>query len=97
MKFLDLKNLVLNFSKSTVLKNILLVGGLTLVVKLIGFYKETVVSSAFGLSELLDTFFIAMIIPGFISNVFIGAFGSVFIPNYVKSVETPMVIKNPVA
>jgi len=85
MNFFDLKKLVLTYSKSTVLKNILLVGGLTVVVKLIAFYKETVVSSAFGLSELLDTFFIAMLIPGFISNVFLGAFGSVFIPNYVKA------------
>ena len=85
MKFFDLKNLVINYSKSTVLKNILLVGALTVLVKIIAFYKETVVASEFGLSELLDTFFIAMLIPGFISNAFIGAFGSVFIPNYVKA------------
>ncbi|GGD10033.1 murein biosynthesis integral membrane protein MurJ [Hyunsoonleella pacifica] len=85
MNFFDLKKLVLTYSKSTVLKNILLVGGLTVLVKLISFYKETVVASAFGLSELLDTFFIAMLIPGFVSNLFTGAFGSVFIPNYVKA------------
>lgn len=85
MKFLDLRKNILTYSKSTVLKNIVLVGGLTVVVKVIAFYKETVVSSSFGLSELLDTFFIAMLIPGFISNVFISAFGSVFIPNYVKA------------
>ncbi|WJJ95489.1 murein biosynthesis integral membrane protein MurJ [Algibacter luteus] len=85
MKFVDLKQLFLTYSKSTVLKNILLVGSLTVLVKIVAFYKETVVASAFGLSELLDTFFIAMLVPGFISNVFIGAFGSVFIPNYVKA------------
>lgn len=85
MKLFDLKKLVLTYSKSMVLKNILFVGGLTVVVKLIAFYKETVIASSFGLSELLDTFFIAMLIPNFISNVFTGAFGSVFIPNYVKA------------
>lgn len=85
MKFFDLKKLIITYSKSAVLRNILLVGALTILVKVIAFYKETVVASAFGLSELLDTFFIAMLIPGFISNVFIDAFGSVFIPNYVKA------------
>ncbi|GGZ70392.1 putative lipid II flippase MurJ [Algibacter mikhailovii] len=75
------------------LKNILLVGGLTIVVKLLSFYKETVVSSSFGLSELLDTYFIAMLIPGFINNVFIGAFGSVFIPNYIQASKTETDLK----
>lgn len=84
MNFVDLKKTVLNYSKSNVIKNILLVGGLTVFIKVVAFYKETLVASVFGLSELLDTFFIAMLVPGFISNVFINAFGSVFIPNYVK-------------
>lgn len=93
MNFFDLKKLVLTYSKSTVIKNILLVGGLTVLVKLIAFYKETVVAAAFGLSELLDTFFIAMLIPSFISNVFINAFGTVFIPNYVKASKSDSDLK----
>lgn len=83
MKFLDLKNLVLNFSKSTVLKNILLVGVITLIVKVFGFYKEILVASTFGLSVLLDTFLIAILIPSFIQNVFINALKNIFIPNYI--------------
>jgi len=54
----------------------------------VGFYKESVVAATFGLSELLDTFFIAMLVPGFISNVFLGAFKNVFIPNYVAELKT---------
>ena len=81
MKFLDLKNLVLNFSKSTVLKNILLVGVITLIVKVFGFYKEILVASTFGLSVLLDTFLIAILIPSFIQNVFISALKNIFIPH----------------
>ncbi len=88
MNFVDLKKLVLNYSKSNVLKNILLVGSLTALIKIVAFYKETLVASVFGLSELLDTFFIAMLIPGFINNVFINAFGTVFIPNYVKATKS---------
>src|SRR5690606_1975016 len=56
--------------------------------KFIGFYKETLVASNFGLSILLDTFFIAMLVPGFIQTVFLGAFKNVFIPNYIAESRT---------
>lgn len=80
----ELKKLLNN----TVVKNIFVVGGITLLIKGIGFYKETLVASSFGLSEFLDTFFIAIIVPGFINNVFLGAFKSVFIPNYIAELDT---------
>jgi len=70
------------------LKNILAVGLLTLVIKIISFFKEIVIANNLGLSELLDTFFIAFLIPSFISNVFLDAFKSVFIPNYVNESRT---------
>ncbi|PCJ95917.1 MAG: virulence factor MviN [Flavobacteriaceae bacterium] len=69
-------------------KNLLLVGGITLVIKFFGFYKETLVASSFGLSNVLDTFFIAVLIPGFIQSVFLGAFKNVFIPNYIAELKT---------
>lgn len=59
-----------------------------MLVKGLGFYKESVVAANFGLSEVLDTFFIAFLVPGFILNVFIGAFKSVFIPNYIAELQT---------
>lgn len=63
--------------------NIIAVAIITVIVKGFGFYKEIVVASNFGLSELLDTFLIASLVPGFIYQVFLNAFTSVFIPNYI--------------
>ena len=74
--------------RNSVFKNILLVGGITLCIKFLGFYKETVVAANFGLSLTLDTFFIAMLVPGFIQHVFLGAFKNVFIPNYIAESKT---------
>jgi len=74
---------LLALRKNNVVKNLFLVGGISLIIKGIGFYKETLVAGSFGLSEVLDTFFIATLIPGFISAVFLGSFQSVFIPNYI--------------
>jgi putative peptidoglycan lipid II flippase len=63
--------------------NMMVVAIITLIVKGFGFYKEVVVASNFGLSELLDTFLIASLVPGFIYQVFLSSFKSVFIPNYI--------------
>ena len=68
--------------------NILTVAIIAIGVKGLGFYKEIVIASTFGLSELLDTFYIAALVPGFISQVFLSAFKSVFIPNYVAEQKT---------
>lgn len=73
--------------RNKVVRNVVLVGGITLFIKGIAFYKETLVAAHFGLSMILDTFFIAFLIPGFIQNVFIESFKSVFIPNYVAELH----------
>ncbi len=80
---LNLKNLFRN----QVIHNLLTVGIITLFLKGISFYKETLVAASFGLSEVLDTYFIAFLVPGFIMNVFIGSFKNVFIPNYVAELK----------
>jgi putative peptidoglycan lipid II flippase len=59
-----------------------------LLIKGIEFYKEFLVAANFGLSELLDTYFIAYLVPGFIYNVFLGPFKSVFIPIYIAELKT---------
>ena len=69
-------------------KNILLVGVITVFAKAIGFFKESVIASKFGLSELLDTFFIAILIPSFINSVFIDSLKNIFIPNYIIELNT---------
>tara|TARA_R110002049_G_scaffold240425_1_gene413890 strand:+ start:146013 stop:147350 length:1338 start_codon:yes stop_codon:yes gene_type:complete len=87
-RYLEIVKAITGLKSNSVVKNIVIVSGITLLIKGVGFYKETLVASSFGLSELLDTFFIAFIVPGFISTVFLGAFKSVFIPNYVAELET---------
>ncbi|WP_276166279.1 murein biosynthesis integral membrane protein MurJ [Zobellia alginiliquefaciens] len=70
-----------------VAQNIILVGIITFIIKGLGFFKETIVASNFGLTEVLDTFFIAILVPTFISNVFLGAYQSVFVPNYIAELK----------
>jgi putative peptidoglycan lipid II flippase len=77
------KSHLINLLKNPTLINVMIVGIITLVVKGMGFFKEMEVGRYFGLSELLDTFFIAALIPGFINNVFMSSFQNVFIPNYI--------------
>ena len=76
-----------NFIKQPLITNILIVGAVTFFLKIISFYKETVVVSSFGLSELLDTFYIALLIPNFIQNVFMSALKNIFIPNYIAEIS----------
>ena len=74
--------------KNPTVINIITVAFIAIIVKGLGFYKEIVVAGSFGLSELLDTFFIAALVPGFVSEVFLNAFKAVFIPNYITEKKT---------
>lgn len=76
--------------KGGTLINIITVGVITLFVKILGFGKEIVVAENFGLSELLDTYYIAILAPSLIYHIFLGSFNSVFIPNYVSTLKQNM-------
>ncbi|MEQ8217990.1 MAG: lipid II flippase MurJ [Arenibacter sp.] len=69
------------------IKNVITVGLVSLTIKALGFYKELIIAQKFGLSEILDTFFIAILIPGFISTVFLSSYRNVFIPNYIAELK----------
>jgi len=69
--------------KNPTVVNMITVGLITLLVKGLGFFKEMTVGRTYGLSELLDTFLIAVLIPGFMNNVFMSSFQNVFVPNYI--------------
>lgn len=86
-KLKDIKPIIQKAFKSSLVVNITTVALITVLVKGFGFYKEVVIASNIGLSELLDTFFIALLLPGFINQVFLIAFKSVFIPNYVAELK----------
>lgn len=85
---MDLKRKIKTILRNKTIINIVIVGICTLIVKVLGFFKEIVIANNFGLSELLDTFLIAALIPGFINGVFLNSFQSVFIPNYVSELKT---------
>jgi len=79
--------------KSPVVINILFVGLIIVIVKGFGFFKEMKVGQIFGLSELLDTFLIASLIPGFVNSVFMVSFQNLFIPNYISELRQNTNIK----
>ena len=70
-----------------IFKNIMLVTGIGLFLKMLAFVKETFVASSFGISKDLDSFFIAALIPTFLQIVFIGGIKALFIPNYIKDLH----------
>ncbi len=79
-------NLALLF-KNVTLNNVIVVGLITFVISGFGFFKEIIIAKNYGLSELLDTYYIAILIPAFINNVFMSSYQSVFIPNYILEIK----------
>lgn len=77
-------NLRIKLSSSTV-RGVMIVASATLLVKIVGFAKESIVGSSFGMTGLLDSFYILILIPAFLRSVFIGAFKAAFIPSFVNS------------
>lgn len=73
---------------NTVFRNLLLIGGLGVLIKVVSFYKETLISASFGLSILLDTFYLAILIPSFIQLMALRALKNLFIPNYILEMKT---------
>jgi putative peptidoglycan lipid II flippase len=71
------------FSKKSTIGNIFIVGTITLIGSAFGFFKEILIAKNYGLSILVDTYYIAILLPSFISNVFMSSYQSVFIPNYI--------------
>jgi len=69
------------------IRNMLIVGVITVAIKVIAYYKEILIASSFGLSELIDTFLIAILVPSFIQSVFINSLRNIFIPNYITEIK----------
>ena len=68
-------------------RNMLIVGIITLLIKVTAFYKETLIASSFGLGEILDTFLVAILVPTFIQSVFMNSLRNIFIPNYITEMK----------
>ena len=62
----------------------LTVGGSALVVRSAGMVKEMAVAGRFGVSDALDAFLVALLLPTFAITVTAGSFNSAFIPTFVQ-------------
>ncbi len=63
------------------LKSTALVGGLTLISRILGFVRDMVIAGFFGASAGTDAFFVAFKIPNFLRRLFAeGAFAQAFVP-----------------
>ncbi len=63
------------------------VASLGMVVKIAATLKEVVVARQFGVSDYLDAFLIAYLVPSFAINVVAGSFNAALIPAYVQTRE----------
>lgn len=91
MNFLNLQKINSAIKTSLVnpiLKNMAIVAITTFLIKALAFYKETIIAGQFGLSEILDTFLIAILIPSFIQSVFLNSLRNLFIPNYIAEIKS---------
>jgi putative peptidoglycan lipid II flippase len=64
-----------------------LVGGLTVLVKIVTVSKELLVAWQFGTGEVLDAFFMALVVPAFLINTIAGSFNAALVPTYIQVLE----------
>jgi putative peptidoglycan lipid II flippase len=56
----------------------------TVIIKVVAFFKESIVAWKFGSSRVLDAFIIAAIIPDFVVNIIASPLNSALLPTYMK-------------
>src|SRR5262245_28586386 len=65
------------------LRNISIVGGLTLLSRVTGFLRDIVLAAVLGAGPLADVFFVALRLPNHFRAIFAeGAFNAAFVPAY---------------
>ena len=69
-------------------RNLGVVSGLTLVSRVLGFFREILTAARLGAGPVADTFFQAFMIPNTFRRIFAeGAFNAAFVPLYARSIE----------
>ena len=79
----NIVSLVKNYRKNELIVNTLKVSILSVFVKVITFFKDILITGYFVFDEILDSFFISLLIPQFILTVFIYSINSIVIPNFL--------------
>lgn len=74
-------------ASNPLIKSMITIAIITFFIKILAFYKETIIAGNFGLSEVLDSFLIASLVPVFVQSVFINSLKNLFIPNYIAELK----------
>jgi putative peptidoglycan lipid II flippase len=61
-----------------------IIGGLTLGVKLVSLVKEVTVAATFGTGDALEAFLIALLLPSYVMRLVSGSFNAALIPVYIQ-------------
>src|SRR4051795_6196712 len=74
--------------RDRMLKQILSVGGWTLVSRITGFVRDVVIAAVMGIGPVADAFIVALRLPNHFRAIFgEGAFNSAFVPAYAEAPE----------
>ena len=69
----------------SILKNTAIVGGLTMISRVLGFVRDVLVANVLGTGPVADAFVVAFRFPNLFRRFFAeGAFNSAFVPLYAK-------------
>ncbi|GAA4243606.1 MULTISPECIES: murein biosynthesis integral membrane protein MurJ [Winogradskyella] len=83
-----IRNKINDALRNPLVKNMMIVAVIAMLIKIIAFYKETIIAGNFGLDEVIDTFLVAILIPTFIQSVFVSSLNNLFIPNYIAELKS---------
>jgi putative peptidoglycan lipid II flippase len=67
---------------------VVLIAALASLVKVVSLAKEMLIARTFGAGDALDAFYVAILLPGFLSSIIVNSFGSAFVPTYIQVRET---------
>ena len=67
-----------------ILRAAITVAGLACLVKIVSLAKEVLVARRFGAGDALDAFYVAVLLPGFLTGVVASSFNAAFIPTYIE-------------
>ena len=65
-----------------------IIAALASVVKVVSLAKEMLIARIFGAGDAIDAFYVAILLPSFLSSIIVNSFGSAFVPTYIQVRET---------
>ena len=65
-----------------------IIAALASVVKVVSLAKEMLIARIFGAGDALDAFYVAILLPSFLSSIIVNSYGSAFVPTYIQVRET---------